>query len=240
MNTEIQGAVPELQSVTYSVPWKPMDNWIGVILLVLINVAILTAVQLGIREQFFQSVGVVLLELIYIVPVLLIFSWRHIQLKQLGFRNFKWSKLGLGCGLLIGGYILVLLHNGILTALGVDTQGEEVMKIFGSLESPIWFMIAAVIIAPIVEEMFFRGFLFQGFRQRYGWVIASLLSSAIFAAAHLDPVSLIPTFILGVVFSYVYHGSNSVWPGIILHFSVNAFGVLGIYAAHLMQNFTPS
>ena len=136
--------------------------------------------------------------------------------------------------------MLVWLHNGILNYFGVDTQGEEVMKIFTSLNSPLWFILAAVIVAPFVEEMFFRGFLFQGFRQRYGWIPAALLSSAIFAAADLDPVSLIPTFILGVVFSYVYHRSNSIWPGIILHFSVNAFGVLGIYAAHLMQNITPS
>ena len=240
MNPEIQEPVPEPQSTQYTVPWKPVDNWIGVALIVLIDAALLVTVWLGISAQFVQSMGVILLELVYIIPVLLIFAWRHIQLKQLGFRRFQWSELGLGCGLLIGSYMLVLLHNGILTYLGVDTQGEEVMKIFTSLNSPIWFMLAAVIVAPVVEEMFFRGFLFQGFRQRYGWVAASMLSSAIFAAAHLDPVSLIPTFILGVVFSYVYHRSNSVWPGIILHFSVNAFGVTAIYAAHLMQNFIPS
>lgn len=242
MNSEIQGPVPEPQPMKYTVPWKPMDNWVGVALLVLINVVILLTIWLGLDTgaQFAQSMGVVLLELVYAVPVVLIFAWRHIPLKQLGFRGFHWSKLGLGCGLLIGGYILVLLHNELLSYFGVDTQGEEIMKIFTSLESPIWFMSAAVIVAPFVEEIFFRGFLFQGFRQRYGWVIASMLSSAIFAAAHLDPVSLIPTFILGIVFSYVYHRSNSVWPGIILHFSVNAFGVTAIYVAHLMQGFIPS
>ena len=214
-----------------------MDNWIGVALLILINAALLTAVWLGMGAQFAESVGVIFLELVYAVPVLLIFAWRHIQLRQLGFERFHWSELGLGCGLLIGSYMLVFLHGGILNYFGIETQGEEIMKLFDSLESPIWFIIAAVIAAPLVEEMFFRGFLFQGFRQRYGWVTASIISSAIFAVAHLDLVSLIPTFILGFVFSYVYHRSNSIWPGIILHFSVNAFGVTAIYVARLIQNF---
>ena len=57
-----------------------MDNWIGVALLVLIDAALLVAIWLGlsIETQFAQSLGVVLLELVYVVPVLLIFAWRHI------------------------------------------------------------------------------------------------------------------------------------------------------------------
>ena len=61
-----------------------MDNWIGVALLVLINAALLGAVWLGMGMQFAQSVGVVFLELVYAVPVLLIFVWRHIPLSNSG------------------------------------------------------------------------------------------------------------------------------------------------------------
>ena len=138
------------------------------------------------------------------------------------------------------GYIIILLHNLVLLALGVDTQGDEIFRIFSELESPIWFFLVGVIFAPIVEEIFFRGFLFQGFRQRYGWVTATLLSSAIFAAGHLDPVALIPTFVLGAVLAYVYHRSNSVWPGIILHFLVNAFGLCAAYAMTQFPGVIPS
>jgi hypothetical protein len=66
-----------------------------------------------------------------------------------------------------------------------------------------------------------------------------LLSSAIFAAAHLDLASLIPTFILGSVLAYMYHRSNSVWPGIILHFLVNALGMCSAYAATQFPNVIP-
>lgn len=84
-------------------------------------------------------------------------------------------------------------------------------------------------VAPLVEEIFFRGFLFQGFRQKYGWVNGMLLSSAIFAAAHLNLVVLIPTFILGSLLAYLYHRSNSIWPGVIVHFLVNTFALSVAY-----------
>jgi membrane protease YdiL (CAAX protease family) len=99
--------------------------------------------------------------------------------------------------LLIASYIIIILHNALLYLLGVETQGENIVKMFAELDSPVWFFIVGAVFAPLVEEIFFRGFLFQGFRARYGWVPAMLISAAIFAAAHLDLVVFIPTFILG-------------------------------------------
>jgi membrane protease YdiL (CAAX protease family) len=91
-----------------------------------------------------------------------------------------------------------------------------------------------------VEEIFFRGFLFQGFRERYGWITAMLISAAIFAIAHLDLVVLIPTFILGCLLAYVFHRSDSIWPGIILHFLVNSFGLLAAYFVSNYPNLMPT
>ena len=58
-----------------------------------------------------------------------------------------------------------------------------------------------------------------------------LLSSAIFASFHLQLVAFIPTFLLGAVLAFTYQRSNSVWPGVILHFLVNALGVCVTLAA---------
>ena len=137
--------------------------------------------------------------------------------------------MGIGCGLLLGAYLIILLHNSVLYMLGIDTQGDQIFDIFSQLESPTWFFVVGAVIAPIVEELFFRGFLFQGFRQKYGWLPALLLSSAIFGAAHLDPVSLIPTFLLGCVLAYIYHQSNSVWPGIVFHAVINTLSLIAVY-----------
>jgi uncharacterized protein len=239
MNVEVQQPVPTPATPVYSVPWRFIDNWIGVGLLVLIDVGIFIIMLLGFRTELAQSAAIVLLELAYLLPVVLILAWRHVHWKHLGFGKFEWKTLGLGCGLLIGAYAIIIVHNGLLYFLGVDTQGEAIMKMFAELDTPVWFIVVGAVIAPLVEEVFFRGFLFQGLRQRYGWITAMLLSSAIFAAAHLDLVALVPTFILGNVLAYVYHRSNSVWPGIILHFLVNAFGLCGVYFATQYQNLIP-
>jgi membrane protease YdiL (CAAX protease family) len=237
--TETEQSVPVPETPNYSVPWKFIDNWIGVVLLALIDIVIFIITLQSSKAKLAQSAVIVLLELAYLLPVILIFAWRGIHWKSLGFGKFNWNTVGLGCGLLVASYIIIILHNLLLYALGVDTQGQEIIKIFTELNSPIWFFIVGAVFAPFVEEIFFRGFLFQGFRERYGWKTAMLLSSAIFAAAHLDLVALIPTFILGNVLAYVYHRSNAVWPGIILHFLVNAFGLFGAYFATHYQNLIP-
>jgi membrane protease YdiL (CAAX protease family) len=241
MNFENQQVAPTPEVPDYSVPWKVIDNWIGVALLAIIDVVIFV-VMLGQeqRAEIAQSGAVLLLELAYLLPVVIIFAWRRLHWKHLRFGTFEWKTLGIGCGLLIGSYVIIILHNALLYLLGVDTQGENIVKLFGELDSPVWFFIVGAVFAPLVEEIFFRGFLFQGFRARYGWVTAMLLSAAIFAAAHLDLVVLIPTFLLGCLLAYLFQRSNSIWPGIILHFLVNSFGLLGAYFVSNYPNLIPT
>lgn len=227
MNSEIQPStpVPLPEPVRYAVPWKFIDNWIGVLLLVLIDGGLFLLAQRGERGQLAQSGFLILIQLTFLLPVTIIFAYRRISWRSLGFGRFKWEVLGIGCGLLISSYVIILFHNAILIVLGIDTQGEEITRLFGNLDTPVWFFVVGAFLAPLVEEIFFRGFLFQGFRARYGWVTALLLSSGIFGIAHLDPVALVPTFILGCVLAYLYHRSNSIWPGVILHTMVNSLGL---------------
>ena len=225
MDPNLIQPAPTPEAREYSVPWSVLDSWIGVLLLALVNIGLLVIVSQDPSRLLVQSATLIIVQLAYLLPLVLIFTWRRISWKHLGFGRFDWNILGLGCGLLVASYVVIIIHNLILMALKIDTQGAEILELLNSLESPVWFFLVGAVLAPIVEEMFFRGFLFQGFRQKYGWITAALVSSAIFAAAHLDLVALIPTFILGCLLAYVYHRSNSVWPGVILHVLVNAFGL---------------
>ena len=229
MNFENQRSELTAEPVRYSVPWRPIDNWIGVILLALIDVALLMISLQGKKGQLAQSGLLVIVQLAYLLPVVIIFAWRRIPWKSLGFGKFKWGTLAIGCGLLVGSYMIILVHNLILNGLGIQTQCDEISKLFQLLDTPAWFFFVGALLAPVVEEIFFRGFLFQGLRARYGWVAGMLLSSAIFGLAHLDPVSLIPTFILGNLLAYLYQRSNSIWPGVILHVLVNTVGLVSVY-----------
>jgi membrane protease YdiL (CAAX protease family) len=243
MNSEIQPVptpVPQGEPVKYSVPWKPIDNWIGLLLLAVIYGGLLWLAVNSDRSRLVQSGLLVIVQLSFLLPLAIIFAWRKVSWKSLGFGKFDLATLGIGCGLLIAGYAFILLHNGILMLLGVETQGEQITQLFGNLSSPVWFFIVGAILAPLVEEMFFRGFLFQGFRARYGWVPGLLLSSAIFGIAHLDPVALVPTFILGCVLAYMYQRSNSIWPGVIFHTMINSLGLCAAYLATQYPNLIPS
>ena len=214
----------------FSVPWTIADTWLGLLIFVLVVIGQLAVTVVWHGAHSLQSVGLVAAELLYLVPVAYILTKRKVPWKTLGFRAFDQNKLALGCGLLVIAYLFIMAHNIILSLLGVTTQGETIYKVFGSLNSPIWLVLVGIVLAPFVEEMFFRGFLFAGFRQRFGWKKAALLSSIFFALAHLQPAALIPTFILGYLLAYIFHKANSLWPGIILHFLVNSIGFGLIFA----------
>ncbi|GAB4446107.1 MAG: hypothetical protein OHK0041_04470 [Anaerolineales bacterium] len=227
------------QEAEYSVPWKPVDHWIGIFLLALVDLSLLASVSQGQGARLAQNAGLILIQLAYLLPLMVIFAYRRIHPAALGFGRFKWNMLGMGCGLLPLAYLFILAHNVLLTVLGVDTQGVRVLELFSQLNSPFWFMLVGVIFAPMVEELFFRGFLFQGFRSQYGWVKGALLSSLIFGAAHLDPAAFLPTAILGFLLAYMYHRTNSVWVPIFLHVLVNAFGLFAAYAATQLPGIIP-
>jgi len=81
--------------------------------------------------------------------------------------------------------------------------------------------------------VFFRGFVFAGLRQRYGWKKAAFISAALFAVIHVMPTAMIPVFILGLIFAYLYHHSDSIWPAILMHVSTNA---LALGLAYVLAN----
>lgn len=222
-----------------SVPWTVFDSWIGVGMLVLLDVLLIFVLVFFPELDITQNVGLVAVQLAYLLPVATVFLWRSTGWKFIGFRKFSPDSLALGCGLLLGGYFIIFVHNITLLALGLETQGDKLMTTFEELDAAGWLLFVGIILAPFVEEIFFRGFLFQGLRQRMGWLNAALLSSLVFSLSHRDPVSLLPTLVLGFIFSYVFQRSNSLWPGMILHFTVNAFGLCLTFAAVQLSHMFP-
>ena len=84
-----------------------------------------------------------------------------------------------------------------------------------------------VVMGPVVEEVFFRGFLFRALAPRLGFFVAATASAALFSATHLDAALAGPAFLSGVVFAWVYWRTGSLWPSVLAHTTQNAiaFGV---------------
>jgi hypothetical protein len=94
-------------------------------------------------------------------------------------------------------------------------------------------LLAVAVIAPVSEEIIFRGFVFRWLQGRMPLWGAVLVSAAIFSAAHAgwaEPSLFLPVFLGGVLLAYVYAKSRSVWPGVIIHMAINIVGVILILA----------
>ena len=86
------------------------------------------------------------------------------------------------------------------------------------------FMKVAVV-APVVEELIFRGLILQGFRRNYHAITAVFMSALLFALFHLNPWQFPATFVLGLLLGWIMIRTNNIILAIIGH-SINNFLVL--------------
>ena len=87
------------------------------------------------------------------------------------------------------------------------------------------FILVAVVMAPLFEEIVFRGFLFRGFANSWGWKWGALASGVVFALAHLQLDIFVPLAVLGVALAWVYRRTGSLWTCIVMHALFNGIAV---------------
>ncbi|RMF71682.1 MAG: CPBP family intramembrane metalloprotease [Acidobacteria bacterium] len=135
-------------------------------------------------------------------------------------------------GALLGGF-------GLLLALGWDLllrvawpeaaarAEEELARQMAGLAGPWPLLLAfAVIVAPLGEELFFRGFLFAGLRRVLSFTPAALVSAAAFAAVHLMPWSSPPLIAVGVLAAWSYERERTLAGPIALHAAFNGLSLV--------------
>ena len=101
-----------------------------------------------------------------------------------------------------------------------DPNGYELAMIF----------VALVVLAPFVEEVLFRGFLFTAFRKTFGFWVGAIGVSLIFAVAHGQANVGVDVFVLSLFLCYLREKTGTLWTAIALHSLKNlvAFIVLFI------------
>ena len=85
---------------------------------------------------------------------------------------------------------------------------------------------AVVIVAPIVEEWFYRGFVFSTLARRIGVLGAASVSSALFALVHLEAILLPGLFVLALLLCWITVRSAKIGPAILAHMAFNATTVV--------------
>jgi membrane protease YdiL (CAAX protease family) len=88
-------------------------------------------------------------------------------------------------------------------------------------------LVIAAVVAPLLEEFFFRGWLLRLLERRQPAGRAILFTAVIFSAAHFELFGFPTRLLFGAVAGYVAWSTRSIWPGVVLHGFYNATLLLG-------------
>jgi membrane protease YdiL (CAAX protease family) len=115
-------------------------------------------------------------------------------------------------------------------ALGIDEQDDlpEELGVDGSTAALVAVSLLVCVLAPIAEELFFRGFCFTALRRVLGMLPAAALTGMIFGAIHLGGTEIefiVPLMVFGFFLCLLYVWTDSLLPCIVLHALNNALAL---------------
>jgi membrane protease YdiL (CAAX protease family) len=137
----------------------------------------------------------------------------------------------IGAGGAVGGFLVVQLVVGLLIwVTGQEPPQQEIFDLMGDPTVALVLSLIAVFVAPVVEEIIFRGVLQDVLARRLSWGLAAILQSAIFSAIHIETLTSPPMFLalglLGYLFTWLRRWTGSLVAPIIAHLVFNAISML--------------
>lgn len=151
-------------------------------------------------------------------------------------RDIGYGAAGFGVGL-AGALVISTVASTVLEQIrGVPVEAPQQIRLQDPPEGVLLVLLAigVVVLAPIAEELFFRGLVFRGLRRWAKPWTAIVLSAVIFGVVHLDPsgaqplmeslVVIVPAIIgLGVVLAWLVERTGRIVAAIVTHVAFNAF-----------------
>lgn len=171
-------------------------------------------------------------------------KWTKHSLKDIGFKKpdsyqkvFAYMAVGFGVY-----FIIAAVSSSLVSKLipGIDLEQRQDLGFSVSTTGlPLLFVfLSLVILPPLVEEIACRGFLYTGLRKKMPIWIAGIITSIIFAFAHINGgeqgapllwAAAIDTFILSAILIYVRQKTDNLWPAIGIHMIKNGLAFLLLF-----------
>lgn len=135
-------------------------------------------------------------------------------------------------------WCVVAALGAIIPSVWIQEHMPELPNIaedtFDIIMKDRWGYLAVGLLAPLGEEMVFRGAVLRSLLQWCSkpWV-AIAISALIFAAAHMNPAQLPHAFLIGLLLGWLYYRTDSIVPGMVYHWINNS-------VAYIMYNLYPS
>jgi membrane protease YdiL (CAAX protease family) len=146
-------------------------------------------------------------------------------------RRFALTAIGLLLATLLAYYIAAgLFATYVLKPNQEDIGGDLGIGNPNTLIA-VTAVLEIVLLAPVSEELFFRGFLFAGLRSKWTFWPAAIVSGLIFGLVHAPTgvTAAIPLAALGFALCWLYEQTGSVWPCMIAHGINNGLAVALIH-----------
>ena len=147
--------------------------------------------------------------------------FKYVKFNLKSFSEVSGKTIGLSIPLIVAGMLFINLCSEFL---GLPDLMQDT---FLGMSRNVFGIISITIMAPLVEELLFRGAI-QGYMLRKGMkpLHAILIASAIFGIVHMNPIQIPFAFAIGLIFGWLYYRTGSVVPGIIGHFINNSIACL--------------
>ncbi|MEH7114469.1 type II CAAX endopeptidase family protein [Neobacillus niacini] len=118
------------------------------------------------------------------------------------------------------------LAANIEQLLGVEMGSENTQQILNIIESLPLAMIVSSVIGPILEEIVFRKIIFGSLHKRLNFFFSALISSIIFALAHMEPQHILLYSAMGFTFAFLYVKTKHILVPIFAHVAMNTLVVV--------------
>jgi len=129
-------------------------------------------------------------------------------------------------------FAIAFLQERVRASMGWKETGQNIVKFAqtaGDLDFALVFVLV-VLLAPVFEETVFRFQIYSGLRTRMGPLGSAILSAALFALVHVEPVTFPVTFALGLCLAWIRERTGGRSAPIAMHACYNAVQMAGILA----------
>lgn len=139
------------------------------------------------------------------------------------FRNILYGIVGYiaAVPILLGTLLVIVL---IINLTGYVPEKQPVVELFLKEKDAtflIYSSIFASAVGPLIEELFFRGFMYNACKRYIGILPAALVTSTVFASLHANVVAFVPITVLGMTLAYIYEKTGTLVASITVHMTHN-------------------
>ena len=171
-------------------------------------------------EMTYTTTGIAMI-LSGIAMIWHLIHFKYVKFNLNSFKEIPLKTIGLSIPFIVAGMVFINLCSEFL---GLPDMMQDT---FRAMSRNVFGIISITIMAPLVEELLFRGAI-QGYLLRKGMkpLQAIFIASAIFGIIHMNPIQIPFAFAIGMIFGWLYYRTGSLVPGIVGHFINNSIACI--------------